>query len=129
MIQIRVDDFDQFHTVLNDTLLKATKTNARVFVLFFANEVPETGKSWCPDCVKADPMIKETLNKLDNAVLIEAAAGDRPRYRTNPHPYKTDDQIALKAVPTLIEWNQTGPVKRLVEAECLIQGNLDAFIQ
>jgi hypothetical protein len=39
----------------------------RVFCYFFASEVPGTGKSWCSDCVKADPTIQRVFKSSSTA--------------------------------------------------------------
>uniref|UniRef100_A0A915DER7 Thioredoxin domain-containing protein 17 n=1 Tax=Ditylenchus dipsaci TaxID=166011 RepID=A0A915DER7_9BILA len=31
------------------------------FVFFIGSKLPETGESWCPDCVKAEPVMNEAL--------------------------------------------------------------------
>ncbi|KAJ3274417.1 Thioredoxin domain-containing protein 17 [Terramyces sp. JEL0728] len=108
------------------------KSAKRLFVLFYASE-NEHGVSWCPDCVKAMPLIRQTLEtKLPNAVLLEVAAGDRPTYRTmENHPYKTDSELQLKYVPTLFEYGNGRAIagKKLEDSDCHDQAKLDKFIQ
>lgn len=44
--------------------------------LFFSDE---TGNSWCPYCVRADPVIKEALKQAaENSHFIHVEVGDRP---------------------------------------------------
>lgn len=51
-----------------------SKTAERVFILFTGSKIKETGQSWCPDCVVAEPVIEKVLKKddigLDNATFI-----------------------------------------------------------
>ncbi|CAG8480328.1 4362_t:CDS:2 [Acaulospora colombiana] len=80
---------------------------------------PSTGVSWCPDCVRADPLIHRCARP--DSVLVEVPVGTRSEYKGRPdNPYKTHPRIQLKAIPTLIKWSVTGSDddKRLVEYEC-----------
>lgn len=50
-----------------------------VHVLFTGTEDPVTGISWCPFCVKADPVINAAKNKAPaNSHLIVVKVGSRP---------------------------------------------------
>ncbi|KAJ3323355.1 hypothetical protein HDV06_001875 [Boothiomyces sp. JEL0866] len=108
------------------------KAASKLFVLFYASE-DEHGVSWCPDCVKAMPLIRQTLQaKVPNSTLLEAAAGDRPTYRTmENHPYKTDPVLQLKYVPTLLEYLNGEPIpgRKLEDSDCHDQAKLNQFIQ
>ena len=59
-----------------------------VFVVLFGSEQPDTGESWCEDCVIADPLIRQAIRGVPHATLIECPVGDRavcvPRRRTSP---------------------------------------------
>ena len=44
-------------------------TRGRVFCYFFASEIQETGKSWCSDCVKADPTIQRIFQSSSAAKI------------------------------------------------------------
>ena len=51
-----------------------------VIALFTGNKT-ENGKSWCPDCVVADPVIESSLEKLknnDNFVFLTVPVGTLP---------------------------------------------------
>ncbi|KAJ3314992.1 hypothetical protein HDV04_004792 [Boothiomyces sp. JEL0838] len=123
---VRVPEFK-----LNEAIEKH-KTASKLYVLFYASE-NEQGVSWCPDCVKAMPLIRQTLeSKLSNATLLEAAAGDRPTYRTmENHPYKSDPVLQLKYVPTLFEYANGTPIpgRKLEDSDCHDQSKLNQFIQ
>lgn len=50
----------------------------QVHVLFSGGK-DETGVSWCPYCVKAEPVIHEALkNAAENSHFIHVDVGDRP---------------------------------------------------
>lgn len=130
---VRIEDFKSFHTELNAVF--SQQTALKVYVLFFGSEDPQTGESWCPDCVIADPLIRKTLNRLattinGDVVLIEAPCGPRSVYKNNPeHPYRVDPLIKLKFVPTLVEWAQNGPIKQLFEDDdCANASKLNSFV-
>jgi hypothetical protein len=93
-----------------------------LFLLFFGSEVEETGASWCPDCVMADPVIRGTLSLITRRPvhLVECPVGSRAEYKGNAaHPYRRDPRVRLERIPTLIRWSRTGELGRLVEGACL----------
>ena len=96
-----------------------------VFLLFFGSEAPETGESWCPDCVMADPVIRGTLARMAHMTgrpvhLVECPVGDRAAYKGRAdHPFRRAPLIALQRIPTLIRWEDAREIGRLVESECL----------
>uniref|UniRef100_A0A915PWK4 Thioredoxin domain-containing protein 17 n=1 Tax=Setaria digitata TaxID=48799 RepID=A0A915PWK4_9BILA len=53
----------------------------RAIILFTSSK--EDGKSWCPDCVKAEPVIEEVIKDViscggtDSLTFIECAVGQR----------------------------------------------------
>lgn len=54
----------------------------KVFILFMASIDPETGRSWCPDCRRADPVIHAILDEKPyqtdtKSLLITANVGQR----------------------------------------------------
>lgn len=92
------------------------------FYLFFGSEAPETGESWCPDCVMADPVIRGTLAKITARPvhLVECPVGDRASYKGNAdHPYRKHPRVKLQRIPTIIRFEGEREVGRLVESECL----------
>ncbi|KAH6578554.1 hypothetical protein BASA60_003599 [Batrachochytrium salamandrivorans] len=91
-----------FDNVLGSTI---ATSQGPVFVLFFGTEVSTTGESWCPDCVIADPLIRRTIARIPDAVLVEAPAGGRgAEYKGSL--YRSHPDIKLVAVPTLILWGE-----------------------
>jgi hypothetical protein len=89
-----------------DSLLQQNIDATKLYVLVVGENVPETGKSWCPDCVKADPLIQKALSNDPEVTLLECPV-PRSTYKGNPnHPYRTHKQIQLQGVPTLIRWTK-----------------------
>mmetsp|Transcript_179434 Transcript_179434/g.436592 ORF Transcript_179434/g.436592 Transcript_179434/m.436592 type:complete len:133 (-) Transcript_179434:121-519(-) len=93
--------------------------HGRLFALFTGAVSASTGKSWCPDCVRCDPVIKAKLGEsTEETVLLECPV-ERMPYRSRDYPYRTDGLIRLTAVPTLLRIGKSGVVSgRAVEDEC-----------
>lgn len=119
---VKIEDYKKLHSAISNS-------QGRVFVLVYASEDPATGRSWCPDCYNAEPKIKEAISKVQDSTLIIAYAGQKPEYRSAENPYKQDAQMKITNLPTLFEWGNDGPLKKLVEAECNDHSLLDKFIQ
>ena len=52
-----------------------------VVLLFTGTKNASTGKSWCPDCVVADPVIESVVKQTqarDDIVFITIPVGDLP---------------------------------------------------
>jgi len=98
-----------FEGALQEQLVKRKP----LFVLVMGARVADTGKSWCPDCVEAEPLIHEALSKVPDHILLECPVL-REEYKGNPdYPYRTHPQLKIKSVPTFIHWTQNGPRERL----------------
>eukprot|EP01111_Echinosteliopsis_oligospora_P011938 TRINITY_DN403_c0_g1_i3.p1 TRINITY_DN403_c0_g1~~TRINITY_DN403_c0_g1_i3.p1 ORF type:complete len:133 (+),score=37.95 TRINITY_DN403_c0_g1_i3:1011-1409(+) len=120
-------DIEPKPELFEDALKQQLAKNKPLFVYVYAARNPETGISWCPDCVKAEPFLEE-LNRIPDAVLLECPVL-RPEYKGNPsYPYRTHSQIQLKGVPTLIHWTKEGPQERLVEEELHSKGPISSII-
>ncbi|TPX58925.1 hypothetical protein SpCBS45565_g07867 [Spizellomyces sp. 'palustris'] len=126
MKAIRVQDPKDFDATVASTVQSAP---GRVFVLLFGTEDVGTGESWCPDCVIADPLIRKWIGKVPNSVMLEVPVGERSVWKNNPeNPYRKHPLIQLQAIPTLIEWGKSGPIKQLVESEAADPAALEKFI-
>ncbi|RUP47163.1 hypothetical protein BC936DRAFT_146063 [Jimgerdemannia flammicorona] len=129
----------------------AVNESDRVYVLFFVsrnpstntirlnaqsscyptgNEDPATGQSWCPDCVIADPLVRMYVRQVSDSILIEAPVGPRSEWKGNmTHPYRTNKDTKLVAIPTLFRWTKDGPQSVLIEGEIADEPKLAAFFQ
>ncbi|KAI8870382.1 hypothetical protein GQ42DRAFT_162755 [Ramicandelaber brevisporus] len=133
MESLRLDDPSNFDSKVAELL--AASSTGKIFVLFFGREVPETGESWCPDCVLADPVIRLGIDQYAKkngvkATLVEVPVDRRPK-DDQPVPetnvYRTRQDIKLGAVPTLLVWTKDGPGKRIVEEECYEAADVEKF--
>jgi thiol-disulfide isomerase/thioredoxin len=92
-----------------------------VFVLFSGAVVPATGKSWCPDCVDAEPVIAGALEKAAESrdVVLLYIPLVREEYRGNAaHWARVHPSFKLERIPTLYKWGKTRAVGSLVEEQC-----------
>lgn len=112
MVQkFEVEGFDAFVEKV-DSLKSSGKP---IFVLFSGSK-DANGKSWCPDCVVAEPAIKAALDKApEDAAFIYVGVGSRDFWKDKKCVFRTDARTKLKCVPTLIKYG--GP-QRLEEEQC-----------
>lgn len=99
----------------------------KIIALFCGSPDSSSGESWCPDCVKAEPVVEKALNKAaDDVVFVFCVVGDRSRWKDPNCEFRTHPQFRLTAVPTLLEW---GTQKRLVEGDCQKENLVDMFFE
>ena len=73
-----------------------------IVLYFFGTEDPTTRLSWCPDCVKIDPLIRKLAKDLQ-IELIEVPVGDRNSWKDKQNNfYRTQSYIPVTSVPTLV---------------------------
>ncbi|CAK9154913.1 unnamed protein product [Ilex paraguariensis] len=106
-----------------------TPDNKVNLILFLADKDPSTSLSWCPDCVRAEPVIYKKLEaSSDNVTLLRAYVGDRPTWRKPVHPWRVDSRFKLIGVPTLIRWENEATKGRLEDHEAHIEHKIDALV-
>ena len=75
--QLVVNSLSEMRTHLNTIDTNIIKNT---FILFTGDKNLPDGKSWCPDCNVADPVIKESIEILgDDSQLITCFVGDREK--------------------------------------------------
>ncbi|KRX78870.1 Arginyl-tRNA--protein transferase 1 [Trichinella sp. T6] len=105
------------------------RLKGKVVFLLFTGSKDNFGKSWCPDCVKADKIIEKYAEKLDaDSVLIRCDVGDRSTWKNPENEFRTDKTFHITAIPTLMKLGtcmhgiryMTYLIgeKRLVEEQC-----------
>lgn len=99
-------------------------------LLFFGSEDPETGVSWCPDCVTADPVLRAAIAKQrPDLTLFECPVGLRSAWKQVPdHPYRVHPDLRVARIPTLIRFERGCEIARLVEADCAVPEAVQAFL-
>ncbi len=74
------------------------------------------GESWCPDCVKADPVIDAAVKSQEgDVVLLHVGVGDRAFWKDPNCVFRKDPSTRLRCVPTLVKW---GTPQKLEEEQC-----------
>ncbi|KAK3023986.1 hypothetical protein RJ639_044143 [Escallonia herrerae] len=115
------DVFDKFRS--------EAPNNKANLILFLADIDPSTSLSWCPDCVRAEPVIYKKLEaSSDDVALLRAYVGDRPTWRNPQHPWRVDSKFKLKGVPTLIRWENDSVKGRLEDYEAHLGHKIDALV-
>ncbi|KMT18693.1 hypothetical protein BVRB_2g028180 [Beta vulgaris subsp. vulgaris] len=117
-----------FNEVFNKFKEEAANNKANL-ILFLADKEPSTSLSWCPDCVRAEPVIYKKLEEAgENVALLRAYVGDRPTWRTPSNPFRIDSRFQLKGVPTLIRWENDAVAARLEDHEAHIDSKISALL-
>ncbi|XP_003375804.1 arginyl-tRNA--protein transferase 1 [Trichinella spiralis] len=110
-------------------LAEIDRLKGKVVFLLFTGSKDSFGKSWCPDCVKADKIIEKYAEKLDaDSVLIRCDVGDRSTWKNPENEFRTDKTFHITAIPTLMKLGTCMHgirymayligEKRLVEEQC-----------
>ncbi|KAB5550189.1 hypothetical protein PHYPO_G00050960 [Pangasianodon hypophthalmus] len=105
--QVSVHGYEEFCKAV------AERKGKDVFV-YFSGDKDEQGKSWCPDCVKAEPVVRGEMAHLpEGSVFIYCQVGDRPYWKDPNNDFKKT--LKLTGVPTLLRY---GTPQKLVEEQC-----------
>ncbi|XP_065876038.1 thioredoxin-like protein Clot [Euphorbia lathyris] len=98
-------------------------------ILFLADIDSSTNLSWCPDCVRAEPVIYKKLEaSSDEIVLLRTYVGDRPTWRNPQNPLRIDSVFKLTGVPTLISWHNGAIKGRLEDNEAHLEHKIHALV-
>ncbi|XP_074046608.1 thioredoxin domain-containing protein 17 [Macrotis lagotis] len=105
--EVRVSGFGDFCGALE-------QHRGKTIFVYFTGDKDAEGRSWCPDCVQAEPVVLEALKHIpEKAVFIYCQVGDRPYWKDPNNDFKK--QLNVTAVPTLLKY---GTPQKLVESEC-----------
>ncbi len=81
------------------------KSGEPINVLFSGGKDAETGISWCPYCVRAQPVVEEALSLApEDSHFIYCDVGERTYWRDKECPFRTDPRTKLVFLPTLLRW-------------------------
>ncbi|TLD30974.1 hypothetical protein PspLS_02965 [Pyricularia sp. CBS 133598] len=104
--------------------------SGKLFVVFVASTLPETGQSWCPDVRAAMPVLEAEFSGEDKPELKIVEVGQVPEWRKPDNVYRT--KWSVNSVPTLARFEQVdGDIKetgRLVEGELLDSKAFKKFV-
>ncbi|XP_077021735.1 thioredoxin domain-containing protein 17 [Tamandua tetradactyla] len=106
--EVRVSGFEEFNQALK-------QNNGKTIFAYFTGSKDAGGKSWCPDCVQAEPVVREGLKHVsEGCVFIYCQVGERPYWKDPNNDFRKN--LKVTAVPTLLKY---GTPQKLVESECL----------
>jgi hypothetical protein len=116
---------------LTARLAEVKRAQGEALLLFFGSEDPQTGESWCPDCVTADPVLRAAIAAgRPDLTLFESPVGLRSAWKNVPdHPYRLHPDLRVARIPTLIRFERGCEVGRLVEADCARPEAVAAFLR
>ncbi|XP_019621491.1 PREDICTED: thioredoxin domain-containing protein 17-like [Branchiostoma belcheri] len=109
VVSVKVEGLSAFLEAVENHKGKA------IFALFTGSHDAQ-GKSWCPDCVAADPVVEQCVKGApEDAVFITCSVGDRAFWKDQNNEFRTHPKLKLTSVPTLIRWETP---QRLMEEDC-----------
>ncbi|XP_055983172.1 thioredoxin domain-containing protein 17 [Sorex fumeus] len=105
--EVRVSGFEEFGKAVE-------QHKGKTIFAYFTGSKDAEGKSWCPDCEQADPVVREGLKHIkEGCVFIYCQVGERPYWKDPDNDFRKN--LKLTAVPTLLKH---GTAQKLVESEC-----------
>ncbi|KAI5641760.1 hypothetical protein NE865_06064 [Phthorimaea operculella] len=108
---VELKDFNEF-----DKYYNAIDPKGPPVYFYFTGKKDDSGKSWCPDCVVAEPKVKEHINNLNKPMLfVYVDVGDVAYWRDKNCPFRTDSRLKLMQIPTIIKYKG---VQRLEGTQC-----------
>ena len=113
-----------------NSILKYYLKQKKDFLVYIFGDHDEKGKSWCPDCVIAEPFVKNAIQKIGKlepqkeVYFINISVGIY-----NRDIYRNDKILKMKRIPTIIYFSQGVEMGRLVEGDMASQENIDSFIE
>ncbi|KAI0756472.1 hypothetical protein C8Q80DRAFT_1091161 [Daedaleopsis nitida] len=91
------------------------------YLIFYASR-DESGRMWCPDCVRVESLIQEAFGPAGRPPATIVYVGQRPEWKTPSNPFRTSSWD-VRSIPTVI---RTRDGARLVDEE-ITQEGLAAF--
>ncbi|XP_034252184.1 thioredoxin domain-containing protein 17-like [Thrips palmi] len=123
MAQIHeVKNFQDFENVI----ASLADLKVPVFAEFYGAH-DSSGKSWCPDCVKAEPVVEKVMKTSapGDAHFLHVSVGEKAEWRDPGCPFRTDSRLKLTCIPTLMQW---GTSRKLLEEDCADEKKVLEFI-
>jgi len=112
---------------LLQTIAEIASDSSKTILLLFTGSKGPSGQSWCPDCNDTEPVIHEVLSaKSDDVVFITIYVGDRDTWKNPNNAFRTHNQLRVKCVPTLINWQNSN---RLEEQQLADRDLLEMLLE
>merc|ERR1712189_69955 len=91
----------------------AEANKSKTIFAMFCGGKDATGKSWCPDCVTAEPVVMGEVGLIsDDATFVYVDVGGCDYWKNKENNFRVDPKLKLTGVPTLLKY---GAPQKLVE--------------
>lgn len=100
--KVVIDNPKDFQNEILNYENQANQDNKELYLVFSGDTNPDTGLSWCPDCVVGMPIIERVLSERNSLMVYIPVI--RSEYKSSDYYYRVLPSISLKCVPTLIKW-------------------------
>ncbi|XP_031624656.1 thioredoxin domain-containing protein 17-like [Contarinia nasturtii] len=99
----KISGYDEFIASIEKLAASADNVN-----ILFTGKKDESGRSWCPDCVDAEPYVNKHCieNAEPNSLFVVVDVGDRTTWKDIKNPFRLDRNTHLSVIPTLINWKE-----------------------
>uniref|UniRef100_A0A0K8TNN5 Thioredoxin domain-containing protein 17 n=1 Tax=Tabanus bromius TaxID=304241 RepID=A0A0K8TNN5_TABBR len=100
VVEHHVKGYEEFTKLVEDL-----ETSGTPIHVLFSGGKEENGLSWCPYCVKAEPVIQEALTHApEKSHFIHVDVGERAYWKDKNCPFRKDPRTHLVFLPTLLRW-------------------------
>uniref|UniRef100_U5EK99 Thioredoxin domain-containing protein 17 n=1 Tax=Corethrella appendiculata TaxID=1370023 RepID=U5EK99_9DIPT len=100
VIQHQVKGYEEF-----TKLAESLESSGEPIHVLFSGGKTESGESWCPYCVKAEPVVHEALKSAsESSHFIHVDVGERAYWKDPNCPFRKDPRTHLVFLPTLLRW-------------------------
>ncbi|XP_055839121.1 thioredoxin domain-containing protein 17 [Episyrphus balteatus] len=99
VIKHHAENYEEF-----TKLVEGLESSGEPIHVLFSGNKDENGKSWCPYCVKAEPVITEAVEKSAEKSHFVHVEIDRPFWKDLNCPFRKDPRTHLIFLPTLLRW-------------------------
>ncbi|XP_055382656.1 thioredoxin domain-containing protein 17 [Condylostylus longicornis] len=100
VVQHHVKGYEEFTKLME----KIENTEEPIHVLFSGGK-DESGNSWCPYCVRAEPIVEEALKSApETSHFVHVDVGERAYWKDLNCPFRKDPRTHLVFLPTLLRW-------------------------
>ncbi|CAG08948.1 unnamed protein product [Tetraodon nigroviridis] len=80
--EVNVRGYEEFEKAVSER-------QGKTIFAYFSGDKDDEGKSWCPDCVKAEPVVKGELTHLpEGSVFIYCQVGERAYWKDPNNDFK-----------------------------------------
>ncbi|XP_043831457.1 thioredoxin domain-containing protein 17-like [Dromiciops gliroides] len=98
-----------------DSCQMVEQHRGKTIFAYFTGDKDTEGRSWCPDCTEAEPVVLEALKHIpEDAMFIHCKVGDQPYRKDLNNEFKK--KLNLTSLLTLLKYRM---LQNMVESECV----------